>query len=190
MKRILTTYIIMCGIVPFTMAQQRHGNGLDDILQYTPYATVLTLKACGVDSRNDWPHLAVNTAMSFVMSAGITYSLKHTVREWRPDHSDRRSFPSGHATFTFAGATVLHHEFGHVSPWISIGGYSVATLTAADRVRRDRHHWYDVATGAAVGVLSTELTYFVTDRLFPRLSRKGDMKMAFTGNTLDVSVRF
>ncbi len=190
MKRVLTIYIIMCASVSGAKAQQRHGDGLDDILQYTPYATVLTLKACGVGSRSDWPQLAANTAMSFVVSAGVTYTLKHTVNEWRPDRSDRRSFPSGHATFAFAGATVLHHEFGHVSPWISVGGYTVATLTAADRVRRDRHHWYDVAAGAAVGVLSTELTYFVTDRLFPRLSRKGNMSMAFTGNTLDVAVRF
>lgn len=190
MKRILTIYIIMCVSVFGAKAQQRHGDGLDDILQYTPYATVLTLKTCGVDSRSDWPQLAANTAMSFVVSAGVTYTLKHTVNEWRPDRSDRRSFPSGHATFAFAGATVLHHEFGHVSPWISVGGYTVATLTAADRVRRDRHYWYDVAAGAAVGVLSTELTYFVTDRLFPRLSRKGNMSMAFTGNTFDVAVRF
>lgn len=190
MNRIIAIYIIMCMSIAGATAQQRHGDGVDDVLQYTPYATVLALKACGVESRHDLPQLAVNTAASFVVSAGVTYTLKHTVREWRPDHSDRKSFPSGHATFAFAGATVLHHEFGHVSPWISIGGYTVATLTAADRVRRDRHHWYDVAAGAAVGVLSTELTYFVTDRLFPRLSNNANMNIAFTGNSFDLAVRF
>lgn len=190
MKRALAIYIIMCISVCCAIAQQRHSDTPDDILQYTPYATVLALKACGVESRSDWRGLAANTALSFVMSAGVTYTLKHTVSEQRPDHSDRRSFPSGHSTVAFAGATVLRHEFGHVSPWVSIGGYTVATLTAADRVRRDRHHWHDVAAGAAIGVLSTELTYCITDRLLPRLSRKADMSMSFTGRTFDMAVRF
>lgn len=45
-------------------AQQRHSDGLDDVLQYVPYASVLTLKACGVESRDEWPQLLVATAGS------------------------------------------------------------------------------------------------------------------------------
>lgn len=144
---------------------QRQGDGADDYLQYAPYAAVAALKACGVESQNDWPQLVVSAVGSWAVTAGITYAGKHTVREWRPDHSDRRSFPSGHAAFAFAGATALRHEYGHTSSWIPVAGYAVATLTAADRVRRDRHHWYDVAAGAAVGALSTELTYYIGRRL-------------------------
>ena len=106
-------------------AQQRHSDGLDDVLQYVPYASVLTLKACGVESRDEWPQLLVATAGSWVVSAGVAYTLKHSIHEWRPDNSDNRSFPSGHTTFAFAGATVLHKEFGHLSPWISVAGYGV-----------------------------------------------------------------
>ena len=96
-----------------TNAQQRHCDGLDDVLQYVPYASVLTLKAYGVKSRDDWPQLLVATAGSWVVSAGVGYTLKHTIHEWRPDDSDNLSFPSGHSIFAFAGATVLHKEFGH-----------------------------------------------------------------------------
>lgn len=167
-------------------AQQTHGNGPDDVLQYVPYATVLALKTCGVESRHDWKALATATVMSWMVSAGTTYVLKHSINEWRPDRTDRNSFPSGHATIAFAGATVLHHEFGRVSPWISVGGYAVATLTAADRVRRDRHHWYDGAAGAAIGILGTELTYVVTDRLFP----ESNVDVGLTGSGIDVAVRF
>lgn len=186
MKRTVALFvIIMCMSTLGLRAQQTKGNGPDDVLEYVPYATVLALKTCGVESRHDWPRLAPATVMSWVVSAGATYTLKHCVKEWRPDRTDRHSFPSGHATIAFAGATVLHHEYGRVSPWISVGGYAVATLTAADHVRRDRHHWYDVAAGAAIGVLGTELTYVVTDRLFP----KKNVNVALTGCGVDVAVR-
>lgn len=185
MRQRVIVYIIMFMAATGLRAQEPKGNGPDNVLQYVPYATVLTMKVCGVESRSDWPQLAAATAMSWVISAGVTYTLKHSVKEWRPDHTDQNSFPSGHSTIAFAGATVLHHEFGHVSPWISVGGYAVATLTAADRVRRDRHHWYDVAAGAAIGVLSTELTYVITDRLFP----SGNVNVAFNGQGFDVAVR-
>lgn len=179
-------YIIMCVLPAGTMAQQSRGNGVDDVLEFVPYATVLTLKACGVESRDDWRGLAAATAMSLAVTAGTTHILKHSVREWRPDDTDRSSFPSGHTAVAFAGATVLHHEYGHVSPWISVGGYAVATLTAADRVRRDRHYWHDVAAGAAIGVLATELTYVITDRIFPRR----DISVGFSGQGIDVALRF
>ena len=167
---------------------QTKGDGPDDVLQYVPYASVLALKVCGVESRHDWPRLAVATVGSWVLSAGVAYTLKHTVREWRPDHTDRRSMPSGHATFAFAGATVLHHEYGHLSPWISVAGYGVAALTAADRVRRDRHHWYDVCAGAAIGVLSTEATYWLCGKLFPDKQQTVQIGLQPTGVSVQVAL--
>ena len=114
----------------------------------------------------------------------LTRTFKATIDEPRPDGSDNRSFPSGHATIAFAGATVLHKEFGRVSPWISVAGYSVATFTAVDRVLADRHHWYDVAAGAAIGVLSTELCYYVSGKIF---KDKG-VSVAFNGSGFDVAI--
>jgi len=167
-------------------AQQQHSDALDNVLEYTPYAALLTMKACGLDSRDDWPRLAAQTAAAWVVANGVTFVMKRTVRHWRPDHSDRHSFPSGHATTVFAGATLLHKEFGHLSPWVTIGGYAVATLTAADRVRLKRHHWYDVCAGAAIGVAATHLTYYVADQLFPRRN----VTLAFTGQQVDVAIRW
>ena len=105
-----------------------------DVLQYAPYASVFVLKTCGVESRDEWKGLALTSAASWVVTAGVGYTLKHFIDEERPDHSDYKSFPSGHAMFAFAGATILHHEFGKVSPWISIAGYGVATVVAVERV--------------------------------------------------------
>ena len=168
-------------------AQQKHSDALDDVVQYVPYATVFALKACGVESRDDWRKLAITTAASWVATAGTGWILKHTIDEKRPDGSDLKSFPSGHTMIAFAGATALHKEFGRVSPWIAVAGYGVATLVAADRIARDRHHWYDTAAGAALGVAATQLTWWLSDRLLPR---KTDLLViGFSGNTLDIAVK-
>ena len=167
-------------------AQQRHSDGIDDVLQYVPYAGVLGLKLCGVDSRDQWPKLLVSTAASWVVTAGVAYTLKHTVKEWRPDDTDQKSFPSGHSAFAFAGATMLHHEYGHLSPWISVAGYGVATFTAIDRVVKERHHWYDAVAGAGIGFLSAELTWYLSGKVF----KSDKVGVAFTGSRLDVALRW
>lgn len=168
-------------------AQQHHSDALDDIAQHVPMASVVVLRACGVEGRAaSWGDLVLTAASAYVLSAATTYGLKHIVDERRPDHSDCRAFPSGHATMAFAGASVLRHEYGHLSPWVSIGGYAYATLVAADRVRRDRHYVHDVCAGAAIGIAATELTYYINKR-FVR-ARNADVIVASQG--MGVVVRF
>ncbi len=181
---VLLIFLLPC----LVQAQQKHSDGIDDVLQYTPYATVFALKACGMESEQEWGPMAATTVASFVASAGIGYIMKHTIKEWRPDNTDQKSMPSGHSIVAFAGATMLYHEYGKVSPWISIAGYGVAAFTAVDRVVKDRHHWYDVAAGAAIGFVATELTWWLSKKLFQR--KKNQVLIGFSGNTLDLAVAF
>jgi len=167
------------------LAQQRHSDALDDVLQYVPYASVFGMKAVGVESRDNWRDLVLTTAASWVMAAGTTYVLKQGIHEWRPDDSDRKSFPSGHSTVAFAGATMLRHEYGQLSPWIPIAGYGLATFVAIDRIARDRHHWYDVAAGAAIGVGMAELTWWLSGKLLKRQ----DVAVGFNGSSMNVLVK-
>ena len=161
------------------------GEAIDDVLQHMPMATTLALRTCGVKSQSDtWAEFLASTGASYVLAAGVAYSLKHSVHEWRPDDSDQKSFPSGHATFAFAGATALRHEYGHLSPWITVGGYGLATLVAADRVRRDRHYTHDVCAGAAIGWLSTELTYYIKKKYI----KSDHVDVAFTGQSLSLTL--
>ena len=155
------------------MAQDKawHGDGPDDYLRFVPLVSVYALKACGAESASSWKRLGVNTLAAITLSSGTVFVLKHTVHERRPDGTDRRSFPSGHTSVAFAGATILHQEYRHLSPWISVAGYGVATFTAVDRVLRNRHHWRDVVAGAAIGVLGTKLGYWIGDRLTGEHSR-------------------
>ena len=142
-----------------------HGDGIDDALRFVPLAAVFSMKAAGVESASSWKRLAVNSALSVAVSSGATWGLKHAVHRRRPDGTDNRSFPSGHATVAFAGATILYKEYHQQSEWIGVAGYAVAAAVAADRVRRNRHHWDDVAVGAAIGIGGTLLGYCVGDML-------------------------
>lgn len=149
----------------------QRSDALDDALRLVPLATTYTLKASGVEGASSWKRLGVNTMASLVICYGTTQALKHTISKDRPDGSDNRSFPSGHSSIAFAAAHQLHKEYGKVSPWISVGGYAVAVFTAVDRVRRDRHDWLDVTAGAATGIASTELGYWIGDKITGEKSR-------------------
>lgn len=141
------------------------GDGADDWLRFVPVASTYALKVSGVRSASSWKRLAVNSTLAYALSSGVTWGLKCAVRERRPDWTDRRSFPSGHTSAAFAGATILDKEYRHVSPWISVAGYAVATGVAVDRVARHRHHWHDVVAGASIGVGGTLLGYWIGDKL-------------------------
>lgn len=164
----------------FAQYKRYHGDGIDDYLQYTPMAASYILKIAGVKGTSSWEQKIIKSGASFIICAGTSYALKHSVHSMRPDGTDNRSFPSGHTAVAFCGATVLHKEYGKISPWISVAGYAVATATALDRVRRNRHHWGDVAAGAAIGYLSTEAGYWIVDKIMAKKKKKQR-----NGQTLD-----
>ncbi len=171
MKQLLLIILCVFSLSAHAQYKEYHGDGIDDYLRFVPITAVYVLKASGVESASSWKRLLVNSASSILISSGTTYVLKHTVKSRRPDGTDRHSFPSGHTSFAFAGATILHKEYGKLSPWISIAGYGVATATAVDRVLRNRHRWTDVAAGAAIGILGTELGYWLGDKITGENSR-------------------
>ena len=136
---------------------------------------------------HNWPRFAVNT----VASVGVAYigktALKAMIKEERPDHSDNKSFPSGHAAMAFAAARSIDKEFRKESIWIPIAGYAAATAVSIERVASDRHHWYDVVAGAAVGYGATELIWRLSDSI---IGKGSDFSVCTSGNTVDVAWRF
>ncbi|SEW16443.1 PAP2 superfamily protein [Prevotella sp. khp7] len=117
-------------------------------------------------SKHNWSRFLVNTAASLAVTYGVKTVLKKTIKEDRPDHSDKESFPSGHAALAFAGATSLHKEFGKECPWVSVAGFGAATIIGVERAVNKHHHWYDVVAGAGIGIASTEFTWWLSDKLF------------------------
>ena len=94
---------------------------------------------------------------SYATTLGVTYLLKYTVREKRPESEARTSFPSGHTASAFAGASFIQQRYG----WkYSIVPYVAAIYTGYSRVASKKHHPIDVYAAAALGMLSS--WYFVT----------------------------
>lgn len=139
----------------------------DDYLQYAPGVLTYALKAFGVEGRSSWGRLVTSTAISSSIMAVSVNSLKYTVRRPRPDNSANNSFPSGHAAMSFTLATWLHKEYGVTrSPLYSIFGYATATTIAISRVMNNKHWLSDVLTGAGIGILSSNLGYYLGDLLY------------------------
>ena len=129
---------------------------------FSPLAAAWGLKAAGVESRSSTRRMLIANALAFGLTAGITEGIKG-VDVRRPNWTDSNSMPSGHAAMAFASATILHREFGYISPWISVGGYTAATATQLLRVRHNEHWLADTYIGAGIGAVATHLAYFLTD---------------------------
>lgn len=186
MKKTIIVLLLMLLVGTRAVAQQKYyGDGMDDYLRFVPLAASVALKAAGVESASTWKRYTVNAAISTTLALGAAYVLKKEIKDTRPDGTDRKAFPSGHTTLAFLGAAVLDKEFRHVSPWISVAGYATATAVAIDRVARNRHHWHDVAAGAAIGLGGTWIGYWLGDKITGEHSR---FHMQAAGTMLAVQV--
>lgn len=136
---------------------------------------------------HNWPRFIVNTGASVVVAFGAKTVLKKAIKEERPDHSDNKSFPSGHASMAFAAARSIDKEFRKNCIWIPIAGYAAATAIGVERIVNKHHHWYDVVAGAGIGIGSAELTWWLSDLMFGKGS---NVAVGSSGNTLDIVYDF
>ena len=137
----------------------------DDYVQYAPAAVMLALKACGNEGRSDWGPMLVADAFSVAATTLVARGIKSAVNRTRPN-GGVHSFPSGHTATAFMTATMLYKESGWKNPWWSIGGYTVAAFTGVSRILNNWHWMSDVAAGAAVGIGSVHLGYYLSDLIF------------------------
>lgn len=139
----------------------------DNYTQYTPLLLATGLKIAGYEGRSSWGRYLTSTAASYAVMGALVNGMKYSLKEQRPDGSTYNSFPSGHTATAFAAATILHKEYGLTrTPWISVAGYGLATMTGVMRVLNNRHWISDTFAGAGIGILSTELGYAIGDLFF------------------------
>ncbi|GHT01929.1 phospholipid phosphatase [Bacteroidia bacterium] len=134
---------------------------VDDYLQYSPMLGMYIADIAGVKAKNSVWNQTKYLAFSQLTCAVVAQTLKYTVREQRPNAGARNSFPSGHTSVAFVGATVLYHEFKETNKPIAYSGFVVATAIGALRVTNRKHWVSDVLAGAGIGILSTNLIYYL-----------------------------
>lgn len=88
-----------------------------------------------------------------------TEGLKRTVDSTRPN-GEKESFPSGHASVSFAAAHFLQQRYGYT---YGVPAYLASSFVAYSRVHGDQHHWKDVIGGAVIGIASS---HYFTEPLF------------------------
>lgn len=134
-------------LIPSAAAASPKGwSDASDVARDALFAAALAVPAVQGDWTGD-----LEAAGSVVVAGGAAYGLKHAFPEERPDHSDRHSFPSGHASEAFAAAASLENRYGWKA---GLPAFAVASFVAAARVEARKHHWYDCLAGAAVGTAS------------------------------------
>lgn len=146
---------------------------VDNYLQWAPAFAVYGLNLAGVKGYHNLRDRSIIYGMSLIIMSSATAVTKSVSHEWRPDMSDDKSFPSGHTANAFAAAEFMRREYSNVSPWYGIAGYAAAAATGYFRMYNNKHWFSDVVGGAGVGILSTNIAYWV----YPSIKKwlfKGD----------------
>ena len=132
---------------------------------YFPVAAGLsgTFYLAGLGFSQPWLRETAREAMTSIFLAGtITSILKVALSRSRPTDANGpfdfrffelndkyHSFPSGHATTAFALSSVLASRIDN--PIFSAGLYTLAALTATQRIYSTVHWLSDIAMGASIG---------------------------------------
>ena len=114
-----------------------------DVLCLLPDATALGVTIAKHDTEG-LKQLGLSTATCLALN----YGLELCIRKDRPDGTGHHAFPSTHTAVAFNGSTFLMQRYGW--KW-GVPAYVVSSFVAWGRVKTDRHDWWDVLGGAAIG---------------------------------------
>lgn len=143
---------------------------LDDAGTILQVASLLTPAVLISQPYERYPEIGIMYMETVALAWGAKELLKLTIDRARPfmyyndypqsevDDGDwNDSFPSGHTTLAFAGATFASYVFSKYNPdskWripVIALSYSLASATATTRVLAGKHFMTDVMTGALLG---------------------------------------
>ncbi len=145
----------MCVLAPSALADskssvRKNGDVLEIVIPLLSLATTLVVE-------DDYSG-SIQFLKAFTTSELSTAILKRLTHKRRPNGNCCASFPSGHTSASFMGASFIQYRYG----WkYAIPAYAAATYVAYSRVHSNQHYTIDVVAGAAVGILSS---YFFTQK--------------------------
>ena len=147
MKQVLGILLILCCLS--ARADDDFVKKSTDVLCLAPDATGLCLALAKHDTEG-LKELGLSTATCLA----VNYGLELCVRKDRPDGTGHHAFPSTHTAVATNGTTFLWKRYGW--QW-GVPAAAVSSYVAWGRVHSDRHDWWDVLGGTAIGVGSAWL---------------------------------
>lgn len=141
--------ILLIGIISLSPLSARKHSTTEtagDIIQITIPVTALLI-AFSKDDTQGMKQLFYSVAASTV----ATWGVKLAVNKKRPK-GGKYSFPSGHTSLAFSGASFLGMRYGCAYGIPAVGA---ASYVGYSRTQAKRHDWADVIGGALVGSISS-----------------------------------
>jgi hypothetical protein len=138
----------------------RTGTAIDDYLRGVPVSELYLYDIFSNRHRNNVFNQTKYLIISRLATRYITQAIKRISNETRPN-GGTLSFPSGHTSEAFTSATVLFRETIDFNPYIAYSGYVFATATGVLRITNNKHWISDVLAGAGIGMLVTNLVYYI-----------------------------
>lgn len=95
---------------------------------------------------------AIGTALAMdgVLKVSFNRQYPYTVNSRGEFWEGGRSFPSGHATISFAFASAIAQRYPH-NRWIKWGAYALAAGVALSRYPGKKHYFSDILVGSTLG---------------------------------------
>jgi|GEM_PF-186813 len=144
----LLALFFLCVAVPLDALADDDIQTAGDLLQLA-----LPLAASGLTLEYHDSKGTLQFGESAALTLGITYGLKYSINETRPNGGSH-SFPSGHTSIAFSAAEFMAKRYG----WkYGVPAYAAASFVAYSRVEADEHYTHDVFAGAAIGIASSYL---------------------------------
>lgn len=132
------------------------------VLQFAAPAVPLALGVYHWAEGDEGRHFEV-AVESLVTVVSLQQLLALSVHRERPDHDNHFSFPSGHTGWIFAATTLVVRQVHDPSDTsfhpLDTLLYAPAIFTGWERIVRNRHWTSDVAAGAFLGVVVTNLVW-------------------------------
>lgn len=136
-----------------------HSN-IDDYLRFAPMVELYLADYSYSKSRSEVFQQTKNLFIAQLLSSLIAESLKRTTNITRPDGGEY-SFPSGHSSIAFTGATALYLDFKDQNKLLAYSGYGFSTATGIFRITNNKHWLSDVLVGAGIGIASAQLVWYI-----------------------------
>lgn len=148
-RRIILWLVAIICFHTTAFGQHKFVDRSTDVLCLAPAATGL-VKALVEKDRKGVVQLTLSTATGIAVNYGLNACIKKNRPEMpnQPSWSDRHAFPSTHSMAAFDGATFLMRRYGW--KW-GVPAYAVSCYVAWGRVHANKHDWWDVLGGAAIG---------------------------------------